>query len=63
MKAFAHSQFRYCPLIWMFHVRNLNNKINRIHECALRIVYCVIRHQTVPSSCRKAMQSLYTKEM
>ena len=39
MKAFITSQFSYCPLIWMFHNRNLNNKINRIHERALRLVY------------------------
>ena len=39
MKAFITSQFSYCPLIWMFHSRNLNNKINRIHETALRLVY------------------------
>ena len=39
MKAFITSQFSYCPLIWMFHSRNLNNKINRIHEWALRLVY------------------------
>ena len=39
MKAFVISQFSYCPLIWMFHDRNLNNKINRIHERALRIAY------------------------
>ena len=39
LKAFIHSQFGYCPLIWMFHNRTLNNKINRIHERALRIVY------------------------
>ena len=26
MKAFAESQFGYCPLIWMFHSRGLNNK-------------------------------------
>ena len=32
-------QFSYCPLIWMFHSRSLNNKINRIHERALRLVY------------------------
>ena len=38
MKAFITSQFSYCPLIWMFHSRNLNNKINRIHERALRLV-------------------------
>ena len=39
MKAFVESQFGYCPLIWMFHSRGLNNKINRIHERALRITY------------------------
>ena len=39
MKAFIESQFGYCPLIWMFHSRTLNNTINRIHERALRIVY------------------------
>ena len=39
MKAFIQSQFAYCPLIWMFHLRTMNNKINRIHERALRLVY------------------------
>ena len=39
MKAFIASQFGCCPLIWMFHSRALNNKINSIHERALRITY------------------------
>ena len=39
MKSFIISQFNYCPLIWMIHNRGLNNKINHIHEKALRIVY------------------------
>ena len=39
MKSFIESQFNYCPLVWMFHNRTLNNKINRLHERALRIVY------------------------
>ena len=39
MKTFIDSQFNYCPLIWMFHSRQLNNKINKIHERALRIAY------------------------
>ena len=38
-RAFITSQFSYCPLIWMFRSRNLNNKINRIHERALRLAY------------------------
>ena len=33
------SQFKYCPIIWMFHSRRTNNKINRLHNRALRIVY------------------------
>ena len=39
MNAFFNSQFSYCPLIWMFHGRLINNKINRLHERCLRIVY------------------------
>ena len=39
MKTFIESQFNYCPLIWMFHSRTMNNKINRIHKRALRLVY------------------------
>ena len=39
LRAFIESQFSYCPLIWMFHSRTLNNKINRLHEKQLRIVY------------------------
>ena len=32
MKTFIQSQFNYCPLVWMFHNRTLNNKINKLHE-------------------------------
>ena len=39
LKAFIESQFQYCPLIWMFHSRTLNNRINRLHERALRLAY------------------------
>ena len=39
MKAFIISQFSYCPLIWMFRNRALNNRINKIHKRALRLVY------------------------
>ena len=39
MNAFITSQFGYCPLVWMFHSREMNNRINRIHERSLRIVY------------------------
>ena len=39
MKAFVTSQFTYCPLIWVLHSRKLNNRINYMHERALRLVY------------------------
>ena len=39
MNAFITSQFSYCPLVCMFHSRTLNNRINKIHEKALRLVY------------------------
>ena len=39
LNAFFKSQFNYCPAIWMFPSRTLNNKINRLHERCLRIIY------------------------
>ena len=41
-KAFLDSQFNYCPLIWMFHSRKLNSKINNLQERALRIVITLL---------------------
>ena len=37
--SFIESQFKYCPLIWMFCSRKSNDKINRLHERSLRIAY------------------------
>ena len=39
MKSTITSQCVYCPLIWMFHSGALNNKINSIHERALRTTF------------------------
>ena len=39
MKAFITSQFCYYTLIWMLDSRTLNNRINNIHERALRLTY------------------------
>ena len=39
MNAFIHSQFSYCPLVWMCHGRTVHSLINNIHESSLRIVY------------------------
>ena len=39
IKAFIISLSSYCSLIWMLHSRTLNNRINDIHERALRLRY------------------------
>ena len=39
MSTFCNAQFSYCPLTWIFHSRKLNNKINKLQERCLRIVY------------------------
>ena len=39
MKAYINSQFNYCPLVWMMHSLSINNKVNLVHERALRIVH------------------------
>ena len=31
MKAFITSQLSYCSLVWMFHSRAMNNRINILH--------------------------------
>ena len=38
-KSFFEPQFKYCPIIWMFCSRSANNKINKFHGRAWRIVY------------------------
>ena len=39
MKSFVEAQFGYFPLVWMFHGRELNKKINHIHQRSICIVY------------------------
>ena len=38
MNAFIKAQFRYCPIVRMFHSHSLSNRIYRIHGCCL-IIY------------------------
>ena len=33
------AQFNYCQLIWMCHNRTNDNKINRLHERCLHLLY------------------------
>ena len=37
--AFKMSHSSHCSLIWMFHSRAIDHRINRIHERTLKLVY------------------------
>ena len=39
MNEFSKSQFSYYLLSWMFHSSILTNKLNRLHENCLRLIY------------------------
>ena len=39
MSSYITSQFIYCFLAWMIHNAKLNDKINKIQETALKLVY------------------------
>ena len=39
MKAFVFSHFSYCSLVWMFHSRKMEHRINNIHKRDLKLVY------------------------
>ena len=39
MNTFFKAQFNYCPVVWIIYSRTLNNKISRLHERCLRIIY------------------------
>ena len=39
IKSFVESQFAYCPMNCMFRSSTLNNRINKLHERAQRILY------------------------
>ena len=36
--SFFKGQFNYCPLLWMFSAREINHKINKLHERELRVL-------------------------
>ena len=38
VKSYVTSQFNYCPLLWAYTSHSNNNKINSLHERALRLV-------------------------
>ena len=59
MKAFITTQLNYCPLTWMFHSGQLNNRINKIQERALRLVYKNKRIKTDIDDLLKLDDSVY----
>ena len=38
LNEFITAQFSYAPIIWRFHSRKLNNRINHIHQRGLQLV-------------------------
>ena len=38
INAFFYSHFNYCPLIWMFSSKASNDRIEKLHKRALRII-------------------------
>ena len=38
MNVLFKTQFNYCPVVWVFRSRSLNNEINRLHERCLRMI-------------------------
>ena len=39
VNSFIKSQFSYYSLIWMFHSRRMEHRINKINERAVRLIY------------------------
>ena len=39
VNSFKAAQFSYCPLIWMFHSRRMEHRINKIHGRALHLIF------------------------
>ena len=53
---FITSNFSHYPLVWMFHSRRINNRIDHIHERALKSIY-----QNYNSSFKKLLRKDKTK--
>ena len=62
MNAFIFSQFGYCPLVWMFHSRKLNNRINNIHERALKL-FLEITNQSFSNCKSKISLSIHQRNL
>ena len=56
---FITSHFSYYPLVWMFHSRRLNNRIDHIHERALKIIYQDYNSSFIKGCVRYIFASLF----
>ena len=60
MKAFINSQFGYCPLVWMFHSRTFNNRINKfmkvLCDLSMMIMFPLLKNFSI-----KTILLLFTK--
>ena len=62
--AFIMSQFSYFPLIWMFHNRAMEHRINRIHQRTPRLIYPNQHQLTFKKHLEKKPRlSAYTREI
>ena len=61
--AFMMSQFSCCPLIWMFHSRAMEHRINRIHERTLRLIYLNQHQLTFKELLEKPRPPASTREI
>ena len=46
MRAFISSHFGYCPLVWFYCSRKINNRMNRIQERALKIMFQILHNSS-----------------
>ena len=63
MKSFITSHCNYFPMIWMYHSRSLNNKVNHIHERALRIVYQDFQSSVLPFLVKDHSLTIHQKSL
>ena len=61
MNAFITSQLSYCPLVWMSHSSTMNNRINKNHEKAFRLVYKDETNLSLNDLLKKRQISKYSK--
>ncbi len=60
---FVLSQFNYSPLVWMFCSKENNDKINKIHEKTLRIVYLDYNSSFNTLLCKSDNVTVHTKNL